>query len=117
MIMFGIYLILHGDLSPGGGFQGGVMLATAYLTTYFLYPDRISSLNKWLKIEKLLIVLFVLTGLLALGTHGVAFTNPIKNIENYQLMRVFLIILNGLIGFEVALGMMVILSAFIEEGR
>ena len=51
MIMFGIYLIFHGDISPGGGFQGGVILATAYLTTYFWDQDRISDLIRWLKIQ------------------------------------------------------------------
>jgi multicomponent Na+:H+ antiporter subunit B len=28
---FGVYVILHGHLSPGGGFQGGVAVATAFL--------------------------------------------------------------------------------------
>ena len=29
--MFGIYVIMHGDSSPGGGFQGGVLAASAFL--------------------------------------------------------------------------------------
>lgn len=117
MIMFGIYLILHGDLSPGGGFQGGVMLATAYLTTYFLNPDRVSNLNKWLLYQKLFIMLFVILSVASLFTHGEIFTNPIKSFENVEEMRIFLILLEGFIGFIVAIGMMIILSAFIEEGR
>lgn len=117
MIMFGIYLILHGDVSPGGGFQGGVMLATAYLTTYFLYPDQVSELNKWLCMEKIFILLLVVSALLAIATNGYLFTNPMKDTTIYPIMRLFLVLLNGLIGFEVSLGMMIILSAFIEEGR
>jgi len=117
MIMFGIYLILHGDISPGGGFQGGVMLATAYLTTYFLHPDRISDLNSWLKMQKIMIISFVITCFIGLSSHRLGFTNPVKNIYHYELMRLFLIALDGFIGFVVALGMMIILSAFIEEGR
>jgi len=117
MIMFGIYLIIHGDLSPGGGFQGGVMLATAYLTTYFLFPDKISDLNQWLRFEKMLIVAFAIIAVFAIVTHGYVFTNPVEIAENTEFKRLFLLVLNAVIGFEVALGMMIILAAFIEEGR
>jgi multicomponent Na+:H+ antiporter subunit B len=33
-LVFGFYIALHGQLSPGGGFQGGVILATAPLLVY-----------------------------------------------------------------------------------
>lgn len=33
-LMLGIYVVLHGHLTPGGGFQGGVLLATAF---YYVY--------------------------------------------------------------------------------
>ncbi len=29
IIIFGLYVILHGHLTPGGGFQGGAVVATA----------------------------------------------------------------------------------------
>jgi multicomponent Na+:H+ antiporter subunit B len=33
-ILLGFYIVLHGQLTPGGGFQGGVILATALLLVY-----------------------------------------------------------------------------------
>src|SRR6185437_13408966 len=33
-IIFGFYIGLHGQLTPGGGFQGGVILATAAVLVY-----------------------------------------------------------------------------------
>lgn len=33
-VVFGIYIVTHGQLTPGGGFQGGVILATAALILY-----------------------------------------------------------------------------------
>jgi multicomponent Na+:H+ antiporter subunit B len=33
-ILVGIYIVAHGPQTPGGGFQGGVILATALLLTY-----------------------------------------------------------------------------------
>ena len=34
MIVFGVYVATHGQLTPGGGFQGGVILASAPLVVY-----------------------------------------------------------------------------------
>ena len=36
-LLFGIYIILFGTVSPGGGFQGGVMVASAALLLYLGY--------------------------------------------------------------------------------
>jgi multicomponent Na+:H+ antiporter subunit B len=33
-VLIGIYIVLHGHQTPGGGFQGGVILATGLLLTY-----------------------------------------------------------------------------------
>ncbi|HLH30950.1 MAG TPA: MnhB domain-containing protein [Terriglobia bacterium] len=33
-VLFGIYVVTHGQLTPGGGFQGGVILATVPLLVY-----------------------------------------------------------------------------------
>ncbi|HXP14819.1 MAG TPA: hydrogen gas-evolving membrane-bound hydrogenase subunit E, partial [Actinomycetes bacterium] len=34
VVLFGIYVVAHGHLTPGGGFQGGVVLATGALLVY-----------------------------------------------------------------------------------
>ena len=34
LVVFGVYVVSHGQLTPGGGFQGGVILATAPLLVY-----------------------------------------------------------------------------------
>ena len=31
ILVFGLYVIFHGDLSPGGGFQGGVIIASGFI--------------------------------------------------------------------------------------
>jgi multicomponent Na+:H+ antiporter subunit B len=30
-LVFGFYVITHGELGPGGGFQGGIVLASAFI--------------------------------------------------------------------------------------
>lgn len=37
IFLFGIYVILHGHLTPGGGFAGGVMLALAAVHVMLAY--------------------------------------------------------------------------------
>jgi multicomponent Na+:H+ antiporter subunit B len=36
-LVFGFYVVLHGHLSPGGGFQGGVLVASAVVLIYLAY--------------------------------------------------------------------------------
>lgn len=36
-LLLGVYIILHGHLSPGGGFQGGVIIASAVSIYYVAY--------------------------------------------------------------------------------
>lgn len=38
--LFGIYIFVHGHLTPGGGFQGGVVIASAVLLLFFADSDK-----------------------------------------------------------------------------
>ncbi len=31
ILMYGLYIIFHGEVSPGGGFQGGVVIASGFI--------------------------------------------------------------------------------------
>jgi multicomponent Na+:H+ antiporter subunit B len=39
IVFYGIYIFLHGHLTPGGGFQGGAVIASAVLLLFLAYPD------------------------------------------------------------------------------
>lgn len=39
IILFGIYVFTHGHLTPGGGFQGGVIIATGFLLLMLARTD------------------------------------------------------------------------------
>ena len=34
--VFGCYVVFHGNTSPGGGFQGGVLIASAILLVFWV---------------------------------------------------------------------------------
>lgn len=51
--LFGLYVIVHGHYSPGGGFQGGVLLGASFIllglafdlkTSFRYFPERINNL-------------------------------------------------------------------------
>ena len=66
IIMTGVYVILHGHLTPGGGFPGGTMIASAMLLLY-LADDQFRAKIKSFKIlEGVAGSLYVIIGLLGL---------------------------------------------------
>jgi len=117
MLLFGFYIIINGHTSPGGGFQGGAILATAILITYFIDPDRITNLNLLIKIEKVLFILILVIGSISFFTKNVFFTNFISIESSTTYKKIFLIALNFFIGIKVALGLVTVFSTFIKEGR
>jgi multicomponent Na+:H+ antiporter subunit B len=38
IVFFGVYIFLNGHLTPGGGFQGGAVVASAVLLLFLAYP-------------------------------------------------------------------------------
>jgi multicomponent Na+:H+ antiporter subunit B len=40
--LFGLYVIVHGHYSPGGGFQGGVLLGTSFILLALAYGVKYS---------------------------------------------------------------------------
>lgn len=69
-VVFGIYIILFGTVSPGGGFQGGVMVAAAAILLYlgYGYKTATSAINtEVLRVgEALGATLYVILGLCGL---------------------------------------------------
>ncbi len=77
IVMFGAYIFIHGHLTPGGGFQGGVVIASAMLLLALAFTDFEFShrLLSWL--ESLSGLAYVALGLLGLVLLGVdAFLDP-----------------------------------------
>jgi len=71
IILFGFYIIIHGHLSPGGGFQGGVIIASAFLLMFLAKNDDFHLNHKIISlIESLSGAGFILLGLL-----GIVVTN------------------------------------------
>lgn len=115
-LLFGTYIIIYGDISPGGGFQGGAIIATAHLLIKFIKTDAPTDISKLIKIEKYLFCAMLIIATLSFFTKGEFFTNFITSEHSLELKRIFLVTLNSIIGIKVALGLIIIFSVFMKEG-
>ena len=117
ILLFGMYLITHGHLSPGGGFQGGVVLASGIVLlllcrgseeTETFFPSHYLSL-----IEAAGLYIFIglgLTGILA----GTYFLGPAP-LTRWFTNAGFVFTLNVLIGLKVGAGMSLICCYLFQE--
>jgi multicomponent Na+:H+ antiporter subunit B len=117
MLTFGLYVIINGHLSPGGGFQGGAIVATAILILYYIDISKTIEVKLILTIEKFLFLLLLILSVLSIFTrNGFLFTNFLSS-SNPDIKAIYLMILNVIIGVKVALGLVAIFTAFLKEGR
>jgi multisubunit Na+/H+ antiporter MnhB subunit len=71
ILVFGAYLVIHGHISPGGGFQGGAVMASGtalILMTAFITRNSKMTRKLLSVFESTGLFIFILMGLLGLGT-------------------------------------------------
>lgn len=76
LLVVGLFIIVHGHLTPGGGFQGGVILAAAFFLPLLARPASRFRHGVFGVVEALAGAAFIGIGLLAL-TGGGAFLQPL----------------------------------------
>ena len=113
ILLYGFYIILHGHLTPGGGFGGGVILALAFLNVMLAYGRRFT--REWLNIhflehiEALSALLFLVVGLLGLVIGGSFLANFLSHGKLFDLFSAGTIpILNIVIGLKVAMSLFLV---------
>ena len=80
IIVFGIYIILFGHLTPGGGFAGGVILASSYILLMLAFGRKTAEENLSLKtaskldcVGALLFAMIAIAGLIFGGSFFINF--------------------------------------------
>lgn len=83
-LVFGLYVILFGTISPGGGFQGGVIVAVSALLIYLGYgyndASKALSLNVLRVNESVGAVIYVILGVIGVAFSANFATNIIYNL-------------------------------------
>ncbi len=114
IFMYGLYIIVHGHLTPGGGFAGGAILAGALILLILAFGSGVVNLRKEEtqtsiseSVAMIIIILLAMGGLL-LGSH-IFFNNYLPKGEIGALISAGMIPLyNIFIGVEVATALLTI---------
>ena len=119
VFLYGIYIIIHGHLTPGGGFAGGVVLAGAFILLILAFgSDSVNLTRKELGstlYENLatLIVVFLATSGLLFGAR-IFFLNWLPKGTVGQLVSAGMLPLyNIFVGIEVAASILTIFLALV----
>ncbi len=119
-LMAGFDVVAHGQVTPGGGFQGGVILATGwhllYVTGSFQSLDRLRPLPAFETGEALGALAFGVLGLAGLAAAGAFLANVLPLGSFGQIYSSGLVaLLNVAVGLEVACAMVVLLAHFLAQ--
>ncbi|MCL2568628.1 MAG: DUF4040 domain-containing protein [Oscillospiraceae bacterium] len=114
LLLFGVYLIMNGHISPGGGFQGGVAIASFFICRYMIYNIYDISIDKIIRAEKAVFVVAALIAVAAIFL-GVWARVPAAYLDLYQ--GTYLLIMNALIGVKVACTFIVLFYRFVAIER
>jgi len=111
ILLFGLYVMLYGHKSPGGGFQGGVILASAivFLALSTVVKTKLTNSNVLSRIESISFLSLILV-----TTYVVFFPNGFfRNIatNNSFASATMIIILNIMIGLKVGTSLAVMIIA------
>ena len=106
ILLFGIYVVLHGHLSPGGGFAGGIMIAGSFILLFLAFgsEETKSEMKKWRASlsESLGILMFWLISMLGIFSGTYFFLNLLGKGKPFHLFSAGIIPLCNIgIGIEV----------------
>ena len=116
ILVFGSYIFIYGHLTPGGGFQGGAIIASGFLLIYLGCRERRISQKASKVTESLGGLVFVVIGLLGLVFGGYFLLNFLpKGTSNTLFSAGIIPIIYIAIGFKVGSELAGIIDNLIEE--
>jgi len=83
IFMFGAYVFINGHLTPGGGFQGGAIIASGFVLLLLAKPDMKINHNLISTIESISGVSFVIIGILGIFLAGGFLDNNIIGLGTF----------------------------------
>lgn len=119
-VLFGLYMVTHGQVAPGGGFQGGVILSSAPLLFYLCaeynkfkqaVPQRLVEVT-----EAFGAASYILVGGIGVAMGGVFLQNTLPLGQNGSITGGGTVALIDIgVGLEVSGGLALALLVYLEE--
>lgn len=123
ILLYGIYIVLHGHVSPGGGFAGGVIVALSFIHMFLAFGKE-EALKRMSESAQAALECFGALLFLAVGVLGLAggyfFLNVLPKGQPFTLLSAGIIpVCNVAICLKVAGGLSAIFLALVllEAGR
>lgn len=121
ILLYGIYIVLHGHLSPGGGFAGGVIIALSFVHLVLAFGREVAEKRITESVaaffESLGAILFLSIALLGLAG-GYFFLNFIGKGQPFKLLSAGIILpCNIAICFKVGAGLFAVFMALVLLNR
>ncbi|MCL1998491.1 MAG: DUF4040 domain-containing protein [Turicibacter sp.] len=111
LLLFGIYLVLNGHLSPGGGFQGGLAIASFFICRYMIYNINDLSIHKLARMEEIIFVAITLFAVSVVFLGGVFLLLPEHLLAPFRIG--YMLVMNILIALKVACGFIILFYRYI----
>ena len=121
-VLFGIYVVVHAHLTPGGGFQGGAILGTACLLVYLVIGYReFRAVSPRLLLDVAEAAgagAYALIGLATMLASGVFLMNTLPLGKTGDLVSAGTVPpINLAVGLEVAGGFILLFAEFLKDTR
>ena len=118
ILVFGAYIFIHGHLSPGGGFQGGVIVASAFLLVYLGCAEKKIARTGLAATESFAGLVFVIVGLSGLVIGGSFLMNFLPHGTVNTLFSAGVIpVIYAAIGFKVGSELAGIVGDLLERSQ
>jgi multicomponent Na+:H+ antiporter subunit B len=120
-VLIGWWLASHAQTNPSGGFQGGVVLATAFILIYlageFLVFERFSPVDITDAVEAVGAGGFAAVGVSAVGLGLAYLTNflPLGGLPGYVFSAGTIPLISFFVGLEVAAAFILIVGELLEQ--
>ncbi|MGW7608558.1 MnhB domain-containing protein [Streptomyces sp. NPDC054766] len=120
-LVVGLYVVAHGQLSPGGGFQGGIVLATAlhllYIGADYRALERVRPVGVYEVGDAAGEAAYLVLGLAGLIAGSSFLANTLIPYGTFNTLASggFVPLLNMAVGMEVACAVVVLLARFLDQ--
>jgi multicomponent Na+:H+ antiporter subunit B len=121
ILLYGIYILLHGHLSPGGGFAGGVIIALSFVHLMLAYGKEVALKKISMPVASILesfgAILFISIAFLGF-IGGYFFFHTLGKGEPFSLLSAYMVLLSNIaISLKVGCGLFLVLVSIALAGK